>query len=351
MNLLIPVSGSSLRYPNVRPKFLLCHPLHNYMIVESLRGLNLKAFDNIIIIGLKEHEKKYKCFQGIKEELILNYGKNFNVLITLLNKRTKNQAETVYRGLQLHKNLKGGIFIKDCDNYFELTDFSGNYNFVATGDLNNLGKVNASNKSYVNIGKDNTIVNIIEKKVIGNKFCCGGYYFANVEEYKKYYLQLRHHNDLYISHIIYNMILDGHLFFNEESKNYIDWGTMEDWTTYTKTFGTIFLDLDGTVVKSSGRWIKPTWGNTKALKKNVEYINKLYDTNRFHIIIATARTEASREITIEQLKKFGVKYHRLIMDLPHAKRILINDYSDTNPFPVSIAVNLQRNSDELERLF
>ncbi|GAG57991.1 unnamed protein product, partial [marine sediment metagenome] len=255
MNLIIPLAGASSRYPDVRPKFLLCHPLHNYMIVESLRGLNLKKFDNIIIIGLKEHEKKYKCFQGIKEELILNYGKNFNVRITLLKKRTKNQAETVYQGLLQHKYLKGGILIKDCDNYFELGNFSGDSNFVATGDLNKLGKINASNKSYVNIGKDNTIVNIIEKEVIGNKFCCGGYYFADVEEYKKYYLQLQNHKDLYISHIIYLMILDGHLFFNEESKNYIDWGTMEDWTEYIRTFGTIFLDLDGTLVKSSGRWI------------------------------------------------------------------------------------------------
>ena len=45
-----------------------------------------------------------------------------------------------------------------------------------------------------------------------------------------------------------------------------------------------------------------------------------------------------------------IKYHQLIMGLPHAKRLLINDFSETNSFPTAEAINIYRNSSDLRKL-
>jgi hypothetical protein len=47
------------------------------------------------------------------------------------------------------------------------------------------------------------------------------------------------------------------------------------------------------------------------------------------------------------LETLGFKDFQLITGLPNAKRILINDYNEANPFPRAIAVNIKRDSDNL----
>ena len=47
--------------------------------------------------------------------------------------------------------------------------------------------------------------------------------------------------------------------------------------------------------------------------------------------------------------KNSIKYDNIIFDLFHANRTIINDYGTSNPYPTCDAVNLVRNSNELER--
>jgi hypothetical protein len=37
----------------------------------------------------------------------------------------------------------------------------------------------------------------------------------------------------------------------------------------------------------------------------------------------------------------------LIMEVHHSKRVVINDYANSNPYPTAIAVNIARDSDNL----
>lgn len=47
-NLIIPMGGKSSRFPNLRPKWMLTHPMSgDLMCVESIKGLNLYFFDKI----------------------------------------------------------------------------------------------------------------------------------------------------------------------------------------------------------------------------------------------------------------------------------------------------------------
>jgi len=345
MNLILPIAGQSSRYENIRPKWLLTHPNGNLMLTESITGLPLKKFKNIIIIALEEHEKKYKFSVSLKEELKHVHNlKNVNIVLI---DESSNQPETIYKGLK-KTNLSDGIFIKDCDNYFQLKDISRDHNSVSVYNLHNNSKLIAGNKSYVQLGSNGTIVNIIEKQVVSNLFCCGGYYFQDISKFLSTFEELKDYDNLYLSHIIYKQILDGDLFFSSESQNYTDWGTLEDWKDFTSQYKVLFVDIDGVIVNNSAKHFAPKWGHTSGITENIEVLNELYSTNKCQIILTTARTEKCRSITKSQLKECDLKYHKLIMGLFHGKRYLINDFSSTNSYPSAIAINLKRNSNNLK---
>ena len=48
---------------------------------------------------------------------------------------------------------------------------------------------------------------------------------------------------------------------------------------------------------------------------------------------------------------YKIIYKGVITDLKHSRRILINDFALTNPYPSSIAINTERNSEELSGIF
>jgi hypothetical protein len=84
----------------------------------------------------------------------------------------------------------------------------------------------------------------------------------------------------------------------------------------------ICFDLDGVICKTIGN----DYSKSKPIKKNVKKINKLY--NDYFIKIFTARfmgrsnentvmaSKRGRNLTAQQLKKWGVKYDVLIMGKP-----------------------------------
>lgn len=343
MNLIIPAAGSSSRFPRMRPKWMLTHPNGNLMITEAIKGLNLNRFDRIIIATLNTIEEEYHFTSAMIEELEDNFNINDRLTVHLLNKPTKSQPETVARAIE-DLSLEGSIYIKDTDNHF-ITEFNGS-NEIAVCDLNDIDLINPRNKSYVSIDSKSHINNIVEKKVISNFFCTGGYGFASCNEYLKYFRQLEN-DDLYISHIIFHMILNGSLFKTSLVKEYMDWGTIKDWDQYKSQFATFFLDIDGTLVENSGKHFSPTWGKTGGLKDNINAIKDLYSQGTVQIILTTSRSESFRAITESQLNNLSIPYDKLVMGLLHAKRIVVNDYSKTNPYKSCDAINIKRDSNEL----
>lgn len=75
---------------------------------------------------------------------------------------------------------------------------------------------------------------------------------------------------------------------------------------------TLIFDIDGIICqerKTHSRCL------AKQNDKAVELINKLYPNNT--IILWTARPWDQIEMTVEQLKKFEVRYHTLVMGKPN----------------------------------
>ena len=101
------------------------------------------------------------------------------------------------------------------------------------------------------------------------------------------------------------------------------------------------------MVESSSEYFPPYWGTTGSIKENVATLNELYESGKVRIIITTSRKSSYKIKTIKQLELLGIKYHDIIFDLLHCERILINDYSKTNPYPTAKSCNLFRNSNQL----
>lgn len=345
-NLIIPMAGKSTRFPNMRPKWMLTHPMTNrFMCVESILGLNLNFFDRIYFISLEEHEKKYNFSKSLNEQIDDLNLKN-KTKIVYLKDQTSSQSETVYKLIKEFK-IDGFIFIKDSDSYYEC-EIEKEENQVVFFDLNDIDDINARTKSYIQFDINNLITNIVEKKVISSTFSVGGYAFSDSKEFCDTYEKFQDFTDeCYISHIIFEMMLSGSLFYGLKSLNFKDWGTVESWDKYKNDYRCFFVDIDGTLVENSSVHFPPYIGEGKPLQKNIDLIQTLYKSGKVKIILTTSRPEKMKSLTIKEMDEKGIPYDQLIMGLPHCKRILINDFSNTNQYPSCEAINILRNSDYL----
>lgn len=345
-SLIVPIAGKSSRFPNTRPKWMLTHPKSNlFMVLESIKGINLDFFDKIYFVALKDHQTQFQFEKGFKLEL-----EELNLLekskLVYLDKPTSSQSETVYKAIK-NENIEGFIMVKDSDNYFKCNITNTN-NQVCYYDLNDIESVNPSNKSYLKIDENGIISNIVEKQVISSTFSIGGYCFNSTLDFISSFEQMEDVEDeCYISNIIFDLILENQIFYGNSCSEYKDWGTIEDWNKYKSQYNTLFIDLDGTLVENTSYKFPPYIGNGKPLKNNIKWLQELYNKNQTEIVITTSRPEKYRNITISELQEKQIPYNKLIMGLPHTKRTIINDFAPSNPYPSCSAINISRNIDNL----
>lgn len=186
--------------------------------VKSILGLNLECFDNIYFTILRKHTERYDVDVLLRLQLRrLGLEK---AKIVVLDSQTATQAETVARTIE-RENISGAIFIKDADSYFEAEIFPENG--VAVYPLEKLALVDPRNKSYVSVDDMQHITNIIEKRVVSNLFNVGGYCFENVKDFLETYNRYKHLGAIYLSHLIYAMLLNGNLFHPIRVSDYNDW--------------------------------------------------------------------------------------------------------------------------------
>ena len=341
--LVLPVAGRSSRYPGVRPKWLLTMPSGMLMIEYALSGLNLKEVERIVIISLSEHGKFYN--NDILLSSIRRY--NSNVEICALDLPTQSQAETITKGIEL-AGISGPIFIKDCDNYFEV-DISNN-NAISYVNLHDCVDVTPGNKSYVKLGPLKTISNVVEKKIISDTFCCGGYQFAEAQDFvstfQKLQSSVQYPDEIYVSHVVYEMILSGNSFVGIEAENFTDVGTLHEFRKIQRSAAVIFCDIDGVLCENGSKFSSHGW-KTEIIEPNLEALRQLQQHQPIEIVVTTARPETEKEYLLQKLESAGLKVKDCIMGLPHGQRILINDFASTNTYPTATAVNIPRNSGNL----
>lgn len=345
--LILPVAGRSSRFPGMRPKWLLTLPSGRLMIEEAVQKMPLSSFTRVIVTCLKEHLDTYVNEDILRTNLIASISPKIELCI--LEKQTKCHAETVYKTIK-QMNVDGSIYLKDCDNIFSCEPVQNNS--VGIVSLNDVGLVDAKNKSYVQVDSLGYVTNIIEKNVISSDFCCGGYSFKKAEEFKAAYeaiVQIAQENsgEIYISHIIYHMLLNGSTFDTHTATQYVDWGTLREYRHIQKNGSTIFCDIDGVLVENSSKFSTNPW-RIQPIRENVDALKNFQQRHNCTIVVTTSRPQSVRSELEDFFRKEGIKIQNYVMDLPHTKRILINDFAVTNPYPSSIAINIQRDSKSLK---
>lgn len=344
MDLLVPCAGRSSRFFTNRPKYLLTMPDGKLMIQASTESF-ISHFDRIFFGVLKEHDEKFHSSTILKKLFPTSE-------ILVLDDVTRGQAETIVKMLK-HFNITGSFLVKDSDAHFVASStYESNKNYVSVCDAKKTPETLLYNKSFVEISNQKYILRT-SLQIISNFFSCGGYFFSSaldfIDNFHKYE-EIQMEGEFFISNVIDVMINDNHIFHPMECTDLKDWGTFDDWINFKKLRSAYFFDIDGVIYENGSEFWTPKWGENKILMDAKNKINELFNSGN-QIILTTSRPEKFREITIKQLNRDGVLYHQLIMDIFHGTRYLINDYSDTNPYPSVKAINTKRNScDFLEKI-
>jgi len=337
MEIVVPAAGLSTRFPDMKPKYLLYDYKHDMMLINALRSF-IDRGDRMHIGILREHEEKY----GVIEQIKYEYKDCF---IYVLDKPTRGPADTVYQIIKMAGLHTSEIFIKDCDSYFDHDFSDGNYVCVSKISQHEILKRIAS-KSFTVSNNNGIITDIVEKEVVSDTFCVGGYKFSSAMMFKREFESLTSDREIFVSDVISRCISDMQMFTEKMVTNYVDVGTAQDWFEHNDK-PVIFCDIDGTIIKAQSRtgdnaYFKPS----TPLQNNVNRLLEL-QRNGSKFIFTTARQENAKQDTNQLLNKLGFVDYTLLMNLPNTKRILINDYNNANPYPRAESINLKRDSDNL----
>ena len=364
VTLVVPSAGRSSRFPGVKPKWMLTQPSGCLMVVDALGALDLTHVNHVVIGLLREHVDKY-CGGDVDAILkIFEDGvprlQEIKVSIVVIAEETVDQTQTIECILNAAQ-VTGPIFLKDCDNQFKcpVPAVDG----VATLDITReteSGVSNVASKGYVAVNSQTgQLTSIVEKMMVSNTFCIGGYAWKSAQDFLSRVAQARKYQimasatkgvELAVSDVIWLKMATGAPFVSIPAADYEDWGTLPSWRAYCDSFKTLFVDIDGTLVKNSGQYFLPTWGTTAPLTKNVSHLNKLHATGRVRIILVTSRLEKFRDVTLKQLEQYGVVYDQILFGMLHASRVVVNDYAPTNPYPSAECVNIPRNAEDLPHM-
>jgi hypothetical protein len=334
--LIIPAAGRSSRFSTNKPKWLLTHPHGQLMIEEVVSGLDTKLYDECHIVILKEHCEKYDADVILKQ----CFGDLFK--ITILESPTKSSPETVVQCI-LKNNLEGQIIIKDCDCFVSYEE-PKNENFVIGLNIYNQEVKNLIEKSFIQTDESFILKNLIEKKVVSDTICVG-VYSLNSKILVSLFNELNSfsNQEIYFSHLISLALEKNNIFTVGSATKYIDWGTSKEWFEYTSNLKTYIFDIDGIFLENTGKYGKKNWENYfSPIEDNVMALKKLSE-NGSEIIFITSRTEKYLEYFKKYLNEMGIKYKSIISGCNHNKRIIVNDFSSTNPYPSCLSINIPRN--------
>lgn len=217
-SLIVPAAGDKYAEDGRMP--LIFTPDANGVMhcVKSITGLNLKDFDAIYFTILRKHVEKFDVDELLK--LQFRRLRLDNARLVILERPTATQAETIVRTIE-EADIKGAIFVKDADGYFEAEVFPENG--VSVYPLESLELVDPRHKSYVAVDDMQHITNIIEKRVVSHLFNAGGYCFENADDFIEVFKRHKGLGKIYISHLIYSMLLDKASFRPIEVSDYQDW--------------------------------------------------------------------------------------------------------------------------------
>ena len=336
MKIIVPCAGSSSRFPNMAPKWML--PDHDGvpMVVRAVAGLNCPR-EMFVFTILREHEEQFNASDGLERA----FGGPVECVI--LDTPTDSQSETVAETIR-QCGFDESFLVKDSDNFFQLSHINDNLNYISVASLNDFDMINARNKSYVQIDQDNIVTSIREKHVISDLFSVGGYFFRDAAEYLEAFDNLSQagrfeKGELYISEIIAYMILNGSAFQAKRAINYQDWGTIHEWRQELTRRRLHLVSLDGFLFERGSAHFSPAFSDARPNEAAVEAVRKMAEQQQ-SIVYLSIRPEDMREMTAKQLRKHDIPDFPVIFGCGIAPWSLVTTGHSSLPFNTAQAIEV-----------
>lgn len=220
--LVVPVAADKPEYADGLPYVFGLDRDGVMICIKSILGLDLSKFDHIYFTVLKKHDMRFFLVDMLRLQFKLLGIPQAKV--TVLDEPTQDQAESIYQTIK-REGITGTVFVKDADSYFRTEGAEANG--VAIFPIEELEVLAPKDKSYVAVDDMYYITNIIEKSVVGHYISAGGY-SMQAADFLEYYNRLRRYGKLYLSHLIYAMLLDKKSYRPMMAREYKDWGTSKD---------------------------------------------------------------------------------------------------------------------------
>ena len=316
------------------------------MGVEALRGVSWgSSKDWEVLVAVNSTD-----FHELGEQAIKDVFSSFAPVRVVNVGRTQNRAESILACEEaLLSSGSGSVCVRDCDNAFEL-NLIANANVMYAGNMMEVSSVRPSALSFVQEDRG-VMLGGCERGDVTQWFAAGAYSFKT----KETLLQLLKTGAVFSMTEAMNRLCKEDTVYVSAipMSSYKDWGTAESWRLFRQDFRTIFVDIDGVLMRSSHKFFPTRWSETSPIIENCVAIKKLVDSGKVTVVLTTARSEDHRAVTEEQLKDAGIRFHALVMGLPTTSRVLINDVK-AGERATAEAINLQRDSptllQELQRL-
>jgi hypothetical protein len=349
MRVVIPAAGKSSRYNSEKPKYLLTHPSGLLMIEIVLLSIIKRVTDcQFSIVILHEHDLKFDASEVLRQIALSN---NISLDVIILKNITSGPAETIYKCLK-QASISGPFLIKDSDNVIDFDAASINLDgcdgILLGGDIAKHNIVDVHQKSFIISDTNGRISNFVEKRVVSNIVCFGLYGFSSAQFFISYFekvFAMKYSGEIFVSQVVQAALIDDKSFFYREALSLNDWGIWNLWMVERRRLRTFFIDFDGVLVKNTGRYGNPNWDSEfLPIKKNMLMIKKLYESGA-QIILTTSRPSHYEKRISSLFQTYGIIIFSYVFGLNHSERVILNDYSDSNPFPSASALNIIRNGD------
>ena len=212
--LIIPAAAYTEINEQFIPEIFKINDTGRMNIISNMIDLPLSDFDKIYIVVNQRIDEIYNIENMLNVQLKNEEFDDKTCIVVVKN--TRNVVDTVLQTVEQIPYSKFGVFIKDADASFNITELN-NENTVYTYKLEDVKEINPSSKSYVSTTSDDVVLNIIEKRVISSEFCVGGYYFNDIKKFVDLCKCVREYDKLYLSNVIYYDILrNGEIYRTEQ---------------------------------------------------------------------------------------------------------------------------------------
>ena len=143
------------------------------------------------------------------------------------------------------------------------------------------------------------------------------------------------------------MLTSGKIFKSLRSEFYQDFGDLDSFNALRKSALSVFCDFDGVLVKNSSKFDSPPW-QFIPIEKNINALAlKLSEDPASKLVITTSRPARLKQEIFTFLADKGLVCTEIICDLPHSRRLLINDYANSNPYPSCSSISIKRDASNL----